>query len=395
MFDFPLRWADLVWPLTIFIGWLAGEIGHLWLRLPRISVYALVGFLVSPIQAGILSTSHADAMLLIANIAFGLILFECGYRINLRWLRANPWIPVTSLVESLLTFFAVCFFLLWLEQSVQTALLLAALAMATSPATIMRVVNEQRSSGQVTERVLHFSALNCVLAVLIFKLVVGVRVFEISGKLLEALYSSFFVLITSAALGVVFGFFIPAFLRITKRAVQDSTLAFTVAVICVVALAHELKLSPVLAALTFGVTARHRRIVLGAAQRGFGTIGDLMTVVLFVYIAAVLDWRHVTNGWWIGLAIIGIRQLAKLLGIGLFSHVSGISMRKGLLVGIAMAPMSAFVILVMEQTKHLGIDLVNEFAHLAGAALMLEIMGPIFIQRALIWSREASATGGR
>ena len=46
------------------------------------------------------------------------------------------------------------------------ALLLASLAMSTSPAAIVRVVNEQRSSGQVTERVLHLTAVNCVLAVL-------------------------------------------------------------------------------------------------------------------------------------------------------------------------------------------------------------------------------------
>ena len=62
---------------------------------------------------------------------------------------------------------------------------------------------------------------------------------------------------------------------------------------------------------------------------------------------------------------------------------------------MAMAPMSAFVILVMEQTKHLGIDLVDRFAPLAAAAFILEIFGPIFIQRSLIWSREASTKGGR
>jgi hypothetical protein len=36
--------------------------------------------------------------------------------------------------------------------------MLASLSMATSPATVVRVINEQRSSGQVTERVLHLCA---------------------------------------------------------------------------------------------------------------------------------------------------------------------------------------------------------------------------------------------
>jgi hypothetical protein len=38
--------------------------------------------------------------LLLADLAFGLILFELGYRINLRWLRTNPWIGVSSLAEA-------------------------------------------------------------------------------------------------------------------------------------------------------------------------------------------------------------------------------------------------------------------------------------------------------
>ena len=38
-------------------------------------------------------------MPMLADVAFGLILFELGYRINLRWLRTNPWIGVSGLVE--------------------------------------------------------------------------------------------------------------------------------------------------------------------------------------------------------------------------------------------------------------------------------------------------------
>ena len=47
---------------------------------------------------------------------------------------------------------------------------LAALAMASSPAGILRVVHELRSAGQVTERVMHLTAINCMLSVLALKL---------------------------------------------------------------------------------------------------------------------------------------------------------------------------------------------------------------------------------
>ena len=66
------------------------------------------------------------------------------------------------------------------------ALMLASLAMATSPATMVRVINEQRSSGQVTERALHLCALNCVLAVFAFNASVGLWIFRTSEDVGDA-----------------------------------------------------------------------------------------------------------------------------------------------------------------------------------------------------------------
>lgn len=387
MIDLTPLLTNMAWPITILIAWLAGEFAHQWVKLPRISAYAVIGFVLAPSQAGLLPQIQPETLLL-ANIAFGLLLFECGYRINLRWLRANPWFAATSLTEAVLTFAVVYLLVRWFEQPFSTALLLAALSMATSPATIVRVINEQRSSGQVTERVLHLSALNCVLAVFVFKVVVGLVVFQTSGNLWDATYSSLIVLLASLFLGAMSGILIPALLRLSKRTSHDSTLAFTMAVICLVALAHSLKLSPVLAALMFGLIARHRRIFLNSSQRGFGALGDLLSVFLFVFVAASLEWRQAVTGIGLGFAIMVVRQLAKVAGISLFAHISGISWYKGLLTGMAMTPISAFVILVLEQTRYLGINLVDQLAPLAAAALILEVFGPIFIQRALIWAHE-------
>jgi len=392
MIDLTSIATDLAWPMTLLIAWLAGELGHLWAGLPRISVYAIVGFALASTQAGLLPESPAVGTLLLANIAFGLILFEAGHRINLRWLWFNPWVGLTSLAEAILTFGAVYAVARGFEMSTSNALLLAALAMATSPATVIRVVNEQRSSGQVTERVLHLSALNCVMAVFAFKLVIGLEVFRTSGSIREAAYASLIVLSTSAVLGALFGLVMPTLLRAVKRTPNDSTFAFAIAVIFLVALTHSLKQSPVLATLTFGLVARHCRIALGQSQRGFGALGDLMSLLLFVFVAATLEWQKVTAGIGLGVAIIAARFAAKMIGVGIFAHISGISWRKGLLTGMAMTPISAFVILVLEQTRYLGIDLVDQLSPLAAATLTLEIIGPIVTQRALMRAREVQDT---
>lgn len=388
MIDISPLITDMAWPVAILLAWLAGEFGYRWIKMPRISAYAIVGFILAPSQTGFLTPTH-PASLLLANVAFGLFLFECGYRINLRWLRNNPWFSATLLTESVLTFAAVYLLVRGFGQPVSTALLFAALSMATSPASIVRAINEQRSAGQVTERLLHLSALNSVLAVFVFKVVVGLTIFQTSGNLWEATYSSFVDLLASLMLGALAGLLIAVLLRLNKRTTQDSTLAFTIAVICLVTLAHSLKLSPVLAALTLGLVARHKRIVMSASQRGFGALGDLLSVFLFVFIAASLEWQQVIAGMGLGFSIIAVRQLAKIAGISLFAKVSGITLRKGLLIGIASTPISAFVILILEQTRYVGLNLVDQLAPLAAAAITLEVFGPICIQRALILAHEA------
>jgi Kef-type K+ transport system membrane component KefB len=379
--------ADLAWPIAVAIAWIAGEFGHRWTGLPRISIYGITGFILG--QSGLLAQSGRDAVMLLANVAFGLILFEFGYRINLRWLRLNPWLTVTGVVESVGTFIAVYLLAQWFGVPIVAALLLASLAMSTSPAAVLRIVNEARSSGQVTERALHLSALDCVLAVFAFKVVVGLWTFQSSGSLWQAAWNSMVVLAVSAGLGALFGVVLPGLLRRLGRLSQDATVGFAIAVILLVTFTHALKFSPVLATLTFGVTARYRRVALSQTQRNFSALGDLLAVLLFVFIAAILDWQRVYAGLSLGLALVVVRLASKSLSVLLFARASGVSWRKGILTGFALMPMSVFVILLLEQARYTGIELPDQLAPLAAATLLLEVLGPILTQRVLIAAGEA------
>ena len=70
----------------------------------------------------------------------------------------------------------------WLDDlRLHVRLAIASLAMASSPAGILRVVHELRSAGQVTERVMHLTAINCLLSVFALKVVMGSRTLWVSG----------------------------------------------------------------------------------------------------------------------------------------------------------------------------------------------------------------------
>ena len=381
--------TSLAWPLAMALAWLAGEFGQRWTGLPRISFYGLVGFALAQPQIGVLPAPDAGAISLLADIAFGLVLFELGYRINLRWLRINPWVGVAGLAEAGLTFMAVYLVAIAFGSAEMTALMMAALAMGTSPATVVRIVNEQRSSGQMTERVLHLSAQNCVLAVFAFNAIVGYWIFRTYEAVPEALWQSTVMLAGSILLGALFGIAVPALLRAIRNPGHDATVAFALTVVLVVAICDVASLSPVVASLAFGLAARHRRIAFSQAQRNFGPLGELLTVLLFLYAASTLNWRTVMEGSTLAVAVVLVRMLTKTVGVTAFAHLSGISWRKGALTGLGLAPLSVFVILLLEHARTRGVDVIEELRAMAAVTMLLEVFGPIIIQRALIWARES------
>ncbi|HEU4851170.1 MAG TPA: cation:proton antiporter [Telluria sp.] len=381
--------TNLSWPIAIAIAWLAGEFGQRWTGLPRISFYGIVGFALASTQLGALPATGPGPALAVADVAFGLILFELGYRINLRWFVSNPWLFVSGLAEAALTFGAVYFTAKAFGTTYMTSLMLASLAMSTSPATVVRIVNEQRSSGQVTERVMHLAALNCVLSVFAFNVIIGFWIFHSANNLQEATLTTLLRLVISIALGGVFGFIVPALLRHLGSLARDATVAFAISVVLLVAITYSLQLSSVVATLGFGLMARHRRVAFSQAQRNFGALGELLTVLLFVYAAATLDWEKVVAGGTLALAVVAVSVIAKTAGVAAFSKLSGISWRKGALTGFALAPVSVFVILLLEHARTRGLDVIEELRAMAAVTMLLEVFGPIIIQRALIWARES------
>jgi Kef-type K+ transport system membrane component KefB len=108
-----------------------------------------------------------------------------------------------------------------------------------------------------------------------------------------------------------------------------------------------------------------------------------------VFAASTLDWRKVVAGAALALSLVGARLVTKTLGVTLFAHLSGISWRKGALSGLALAPLSVFVILLLEQARHVGVQVVDELRAMAAVTMLLEVFGPMIIQRALVWAHEA------
>lgn len=370
---------DVVWPITLLVAWLLGELGLRWLSLPRISSYALVGILITfgiAFGRNFFPLEDIWALSLIPQIAFGLILFELGYRINFTWLRNNRWLGITSLAEASLTFVVVFLLGKLFALGNLPASLLAALATATSPMTIVPVIDELRSAGQVTERTLHLSALNCIFAIVSFTCLVGFWMLRSAGDPLQAFWDSLAVLAVSAGLGVLFGVLVPWLLHITCATDRAASVAYALAIAGLAVLTHALYFSSILATLIFGMTARHRRSCHRHAQPSFGVLGDLLLIVLFVHIGTRFASASLLPGLGLGLAVLGARWATKGACTLAFSRLSGLSLKKGLLTGLALTPMASFAILLLDLSARRGLAFPETLAAMTGILLLVDIASP-------------------
>jgi Kef-type K+ transport system membrane component KefB len=390
--DWPFLMQSMAWPLTLLVAWFLGERLYEAWRVPRPTSYVAVGLAGSLIDlAGL--TDAVPGLPFLANVALALALFELGYRINPRWFRHNPWVLVLGLAESGLTFAAVYYAGSWFGLATDMRLVIAALAVSVSPAGILRVANELRSTGQVTERVLHLCAINCMLSVLLLKLVMGYWYLSTSGDLGAAALGSVYALALSVVAGAVLGVVMAWLLRRQKTSERGVTAVFALSVVLLTTMTYGLRISPLLAALAFGIVARERRVHLTNAQRGFGTAGDLLSVFLFVYIASLLDWPAFGTGLALGLVLIGARMAAMVVCCVAAARLSGSTERKGLLTGLALTPMSVFAIVLLEQSRTLGFELAGEVMTVMGAMLLLlDVLGPVVTQRSLMAAAETHVT---
>ncbi len=196
---------------------------------------------------------------LVVDLALGILLFELGSKVNLRWLKANPWIAGTSLLESTATFAVVFSMLVWFGVADITAAVVATIAIATSPAIVIRIVTESRAQGQVTDRLMLMTALNCIYAVIFHKLAVAGMHGEAGTSVIHTVLAPLYLLGGSALLAWLFGI---TFERIHHYLGQhEETFSFVLFGMIAFAtiMASTLKLSPLLVLLAAGLITRYRR----------------------------------------------------------------------------------------------------------------------------------------
>ena len=381
------------WSLVLALAALVGYACQRQLGLPRVLGYAAVGSIAGFFGLGAALWPLHGPVLLLLELGIAVVLFECGARINVRWFVHNPMVLVQSVLEASLTYAAVFYGLQAVGVEARSAGPLGLIAMAASPVLLSRVIADTRAAGAVTDRALTLSTLSTLYA-----LVLSAAKAQIFANPQESLWHDItpvlqVLLVSAVVAGVLFAL-IHAVLRWMSPLSQNTAIVLLALIAATAASASGLGGSAPLAALLAGMVLKFFRPQPLPWTQALGSISALLGMVVFVLVAAVA-----AHAPWTGsiplavLALVGLRLVAKTVGIGLGHWGSHTHWRQTLWTACTMAPLSA-VALVMT----VPFTTISGGETIAGIALptilLMELLGDMAATWALRRAGEARDTLG-
>ncbi len=388
---FPLHLSEfLLFGLVLLAGLIGGRLAALTRVMPVITGYILAGFICGPGGFNLIGEPLLRDMRVFVDISLGLILFDLGRRIDLRWLASEKWLLLTGLIESALTFAALAFLLMTFGVTWIHAALVASIGVATSAAVVMRVASDVASEGPVTRRTFSLVAINNLTALLLFTSLLPLLHLENRIALDQALLHPLYLLAGSAALGAILFQVLATISRWLPRAMTDQFILQLAMIVVAVGLALMFNLSVLLTLLTLGLMARnahpHRRVPVVE----FGDVAQLFFVVLFVMTGASLKIADFSTVAFMALAFVAVRFAAKALAVFAFGKFSGLSVRQCAALSLTLTPLAG---LAAGMTFLLN-DYAPQLSPLAAAIVLasvtfMQFVGPVAARFAFTLSREA------
>ncbi|MGB3069701.1 MAG: cation:proton antiporter [Ottowia sp.] len=396
----PATWANwiqptaglpaLEWALLLAVAALAGHLVQRYAHIPKIVGYAVVGAITG-------LTGFADAAwplrgvgLFLLELGIAVVLFEAGARLPLRWFRHNPMVLVQSAAESLLTFFAAFAALRWLGLDIAVVRALSVIAVAASPAVLMRVVSDLRASGPVTDRAVALTTLNTLYALTIGTAMLR-SIDRADSTLLASMAATAAVLGVSLLIGALLAGLLTAVLRFMNPTSEDTTIVMLALIGACAATAPPFGGSAPLVALLGGILLKQVHPRPWVWPRQLGTAASMLTILMFVLVssmAAQADWTLGVAG--AAILLIAVRALAKMISLLLTSFGSGLSLKKSLWVSGAMVPMSSVSLLLTSQFVAASHTIGSQVANIAlPVILTTELLGAVLVTAVLYQAGEA------
>ena len=382
--------------LFLVLALLAGQVVRV-LQVPEVTAYILVGVALGPSVLGWISARNVASLHVMSEVALGLILFSVGSVFSFAHFRhIGRRVVMLTLMESATTGSLVVASALFLGQRWQMAALLGAVAMSTAPAATLMVLRECNSRGPLTDTLRGVVAVNKLVVLATFTLVVAlIRLTQPNNgaSTLSVLYDSGFTLVWELAGSVALGFLIGLLLASWCSRIKDHgevQMLLAGCILLCVGAALLLELSPLLASLAVGATMVNLTPSSQRLSVALSRLDPPFYAIFFVVAGADLDIGRIRTLGALGGAYILARAVGKCFGARIGAHLLGFEPLHQRSIGLALLAQADLAL-------GLSLDVARRFPEYAGtmstvvlgAVCVFEVLGPVMTRYAVFASGEA------
>jgi Kef-type K+ transport system membrane component KefB len=387
----PMQWnALLLFGSLLLLGLIGGYIVSRNAWIPRITGYLLVGFLLGSGGVQWLSGDVLKIAHIFSDIALALVVYQLGRYVDIGWLRFEKWLLATVAAGALL-----CFVFVWagleaigIERPL--AMLAGVFTIGTAPAVVMVVARDLRAEGHVTRRLCAMTALNNLLALLAAYIVLPLTTRDAGTPWETLLSSTLYALCGSVLLAYVTYRLMMPLARLLGRERSRQFVLVIAIITLTIGAAHALRLPVLLTMLVFAILSKNRDVQYDLMELEFGVASELFVVVLFVTVGASIKLPDLFA---LGIASVGVMVAARLLAMAVsvfaFARPAKLKWRQAALLSLGTLPMAEAGLGLLQLSAVYPQTVAQVAPLLAGSLIVLELLGPIATQFALIKSGES------
>ncbi|MEN3296295.1 MAG: hypothetical protein V7642_5548 [Burkholderiales bacterium] len=385
----PIQWnALLLFGSLLLMGLIGGHLVSKNAWIPRITGYLLVGFLLGGGGLQWLSGDVLKLATIFADIALALMVYQLGRYVDIGWLRIEKWLVTTVLVSALLCFTFVWLGLEWAGIARPQAMLAGVFSIGIAPAVVMVVIRDLRAEGHVTRRLAAMTALSNLVALLAAYVMLPIVATETSTPLQQMLASTLYSLFGSLLLAYITYRIMLALARLLGRERSRQFVLVIAIITLILGAAHALRLPVLLTMLAFAILSKNLDLQYDLMELEFGVASELFIVMLFVTIGASIRLSDVTAVGMPVAVLIGARFAAMACGILAFARLAKLRWRQAALLTLGTLPLSQSSLGLAQISSLYPQTAASVAPLLAGTLIILELVGPIATQFALIKSGE-------
>jgi len=347
-----------------------------------------LGLLLGPSFFNLVSSSDAQSLEIISELALAFIAFSIGSEFVIKDMKEyGKKILVITLAEvigAIVIVFSVMYFIF--NRDFAFSIVIASMSAATAPAATLLVIRQYRANGPLTRTILPVVALDDIFGIMVFGISITLAKMSVSG-----IRPSFLNLMKDLSIEIfgslIVGFLIGLVLTIVLKKIRvhdDLQVASLIAIGVGVGLSNLLGLSPLLTNIMIGATLVN---LLHRPDKAFNSINNFVPafyVLFFTLAGASLDLSILKSIGGIGIAYVFARGLGKYFGslIGSLSVKAEKSVTKYM--GLALLPQGGVSIglsvLVRQQLPEYATAITTIIMF---SILIYETTGPIFSKYAI------------